>query len=127
MPGSKGSETMDPAEAQRIVTFKKRNFTRQFNALGKLTAFAGANPSPYAITEIDKGREKLHKAYGELCDSLDLFLELDPTSMKDYEIISDESQHRFEDMIERSLATLKDIGQPSIPPCLLYTSPSPRD
>ena len=113
---SSQGNAIDPTEAQRIVTIKKRNFTRQFNALGKLTAFAGQNPSSYAVSELNKCKEKFHTAYGELCDALDTFLELEPKFEKDHDLILDESQQRFEDMIQRTLACLTDISAPPTTP-----------
>ena len=101
---------VEPEEARRMVTIKKCNFTRNFNALGKLTQFAGQNPSPYTVAEIEAGTKKLHKSFGELCDSLDTMVTLDPTFDKDHEIIMQEQQERFEQMVERTLVCLKDLS-----------------
>ena len=60
---SANNMTVDDAVA--LTTVKKRNFTRQYNACGKVTAFASTNPSIDAASNVKKHQEKLGKAYSE--------------------------------------------------------------
>ena len=103
----------DPTMVARSITFKKRNFTRQFNSLGKLTQFVGKNPTPHAVKEINSAKEKMHKAFGELMEVINLMVEIDPTYDKDAEIAIEENTERFEDMIQPTISVLKDIDRPA--------------
>ena len=85
-------------ELRRTLTYKRRNFTRFFNAAGKITAYGSQHPSSNAAAEVKATHARLTKAFGELSDVLHELLIRDKKNTKDYE------------------AT-----------CLLYTSPSPRD
>ena len=41
-------------DAVALTTVKKRNFTRQYNACGKVTTFASANPSTDVAANVKK-------------------------------------------------------------------------
>ena len=78
-----------------------------------MTQFTTANPTHYAVVEIKKLNEKFHKAFGELCDALDVLVTLDPTYYKEHEMVMQASQDKFEAMIERTIATIRDIRTPA--------------
>ena len=104
---------MDPDDLRRTITYKKRNFTRHFNALGKLTAFADTHPSPYAVQEIEHTHTKLRRAFGELTDALDVYLDVEPNFDKEHDQLAQEAQDRYEQMVERTLASLQTITTPA--------------
>ena len=106
-----GQYTLEEATAQR--TSKKRNFTRQFNNAGKITAFATANPSPAAATECKEVKERLTKAYEELMNICDTLITIDQGNAAEQEGVKDDTQDRYETMIERIIATVTAINRPT--------------
>ena len=117
---------VEPDDARHMVTIKKRNFTRQFNGLGKLTQFAGQNPTPFAAAEIEASSKKLHKTFGELCDALDTMVTVDPKFEDEHEVMMTEQQERFEEMVQRTIMCLKDINTPPQPaPAAAPAAPAP--
>ena len=111
-------------EATALRISKKRNFTRQFNNAGKITAYATANPSAEANTEIILVKDRLTKAYGELMDICDTLIEIDAEHVADHEGVKDDTQEKYETMVERILATVTAIGTPNRTPAATPIQPA---
>ena len=101
-----GTENYTLEDATRALTAKKRNFTRQYNSAGKITAYATANPSADSVAEVRAVQDRLKKAYGELMDMSDQLIEMDFAQDDIYEAVKDNTQSKYEDMVERIIATL---------------------
>ena len=93
---------------------KKRNFTRQYNACGKITSFASSNQSTDTAANVKKHQEKLDKAYGKYSDAMDSLQLVDPVNMDTYEKAKKENDEKYMVMIERIMATIKDINAPTL-------------
>ena len=95
-------------EARRVLTVKKRNYTRWFNILGKVTQFATTQPSQDAAAACHEKHARLTTAYDELIDALEELANLDPKATDEVEAFKDDIQTKYEDMELRVLATLAD-------------------
>ena len=100
------------------LTSKKRNLTRQFNSLGKLTGLATTSPSADAADEVKEGQKRFSKAFDEAMEAADevISLSTQQAGVDTVEIYKDDQYDRFEQMQERVLATLKDIQAPRTTP-----------
>ena len=100
----------EQTEARRTLTAKKKNFTRQYHNVGKVTAFTTTNPSPDAAAQTKEAHKRLTKAYDEAMDALDEVAYLEPTNTS-VEDNKDDIQKRFEEMEMRVLETLNDCAR----------------
>ena len=100
----------DVPTLKKVLTSKKRNFTRQFNACGKATRFASVHPTPDAAEVIREHQSRLTKAYGELMEVLDTLQTLDDPKESDlYEQGKEDTQDRFDESQERIISCLEEI------------------
>ena len=112
---SQHSEVTDPASLKKTLISKKRNFTRQYNSAGKITAFSQNHPTSDTAAAIKQAQDRLTKAYGEAMDILDALTDVDDNNADTYETGKEDIQDRFENMQERILASLEDINNPPTP------------
>ena len=96
-----------------LSTIKKRNFTRQYNACGKITAFANAMKTTDAAANVKEQQEKLDKAYGEYIDAMDSLQLADSKNMDQYSRTQEDASDKYIDMTEKIMATIGDIHAPT--------------
>ena len=112
-------------ELRRTLIYKKRNFTRYFNAAGKVSGFGSRHPSSEAAFEVKEAQSRMAKAFGESMQLLDELLARDPAHADEYEQAIEDIQGRFDDMTHRILATLHYCSPASLAAAAAPPAPAP--
>ena len=99
----------------RTLTSKKRNLTRHVNAAGKTIAYALLHPTEDAATEVRQVQDRVDKSYGELMDTIEEIISEtveDEAEEEEWERAKQESQDKYEAILERCLSCLETIKKP---------------
>ena len=109
-PAQPGNPDVDPAtfvKAKAALKIAKANFTRKFNSGNRLVARSREVPSLTIAEQLDVLRQDMHVAYTDLCSSLDNISLLcgDDQLMNTYERCKNDTQSKFDDIVDDILTT----------------------
>ena len=119
-PAQPGIPDVDPAtfvKAKAALKIAKANFTRKFNSGNRLVARSREVPSLTIAEQLDVLRQDMHVAYTDLCSSLDNISLLcgDDQLMNTYERCKNDTQSKFDDIVDDILTAQHNIRNPQAP------------